>query len=99
MRCKACHRPLRNPASIKHQLGPDCLRKAVKAGTAPLEALTELTQWKRTKKQRPAAIQPQTVTRDTLTMDIFEQPRKDDIGALYDAAESARALGVRVQLD
>ena len=99
MRCQACHRPLTNPASIKHKLGPDCLRRAVKAGTAPIEALAELAEWKRNKKQRATAEQEKTVFRDPLTIDMFDQPRKEAIGRLYDAAEQAMSFGVRVKLE
>ena len=42
MRCQACRRPLTNPASVKHGLGPDCLRKAVNSGMAPIDALDDL---------------------------------------------------------
>ena len=99
MHCHACRRPLRNPISIQYGLGPDCLRRAVKAGNAPLEALTELAGWKRSKKRKQPAATEISATRDTLTMDLFAQPRKDAIGALYDAAEVARAFGIRVQLE
>lgn len=53
MRCQACRRPITNPVSMQHGLGPDCLRRAVRAGTAPLESLEELKHWQRT-KPRPA---------------------------------------------
>jgi hypothetical protein len=97
MLCLACRKPLTNEVSQKHGYGPVCLRRAVKAGTAPLEALEQLADWKRSKKRQPTQEQP--AIRDTLTMDIFEQPRKDAIGALLKAAEEVRALGVRVQLE
>lgn len=97
MLCLACRKPLTNAVSQKHGYGPVCLRRAVKAGNAPLEALEQMAEWKRSKKCQPAQDQP--AIRDTLTLDLFEQPRKDAIGALYDAAEAARALGVRVQLE
>lgn len=97
MHCTACRRPLTNPVSIQYGMGPDCLRRAVKAGTAPIEALTELADWKRTKKQR-APVEPEII-RDTLTIDLFEQPRKEAIGRLYDAAEAARSFGVLVKLE
>lgn len=99
MHCAACRRPLTNPVSIQYGMGPDCLRRAVKAGTAPIEALTELAEWKRNKKQRATAEQETTVFRDPLTIDMFEQPRNEAIGRLYDAAEQARSFGVRVKLE
>lgn len=99
MHCAACRRVLTNPVSLRYGMGPDCLRKAVKAGTAPIEALTELADWKRTKKQRAPVEPEQTVFRDQLTIDMFEQPRNEAIGRLYDAAEQARSFGVRVKLE
>ena len=98
MRCQACRRPLTNPASIKHQLGPDCLRRAVKAGTAPIEALAELAEWKRSKKRRQAAAAEQQPMRDALTMDLFDQLRaaaRDDLTKAIAACES---LGIRINL-
>jgi hypothetical protein len=98
MRCQACRRTLTNSTSLKFGLGPDCLRKAVKAGNAPLEALAELAE---EKKKQPKRIKPvaQLNRACTNTPDLFDQPRKDAIGALYDAAESARSFWVRVQLE
>ena len=99
MHCAACRRPLTNPVSLQYGMGPDCLRRAVKAGTAPIEALTELAEWKRNKKQRAPAEQETTTFRDPLTIDMFEQPRNEAICRLYDAAEYARSFGVRVKLE
>ena len=98
MRCQACRRTLTNPASIKHQLGPDCLRKAVAAGTAPLEALEELRNWqqsrpkqpKRTKEIRPAACGE--------TLDLFEQLRVAALDDLNKAADTCRSVGIAVTI-
>lgn len=99
MRCQACRRLLTNPASIKHGLGPDCLRRAVKAGTAPLEALAELKEWQRTNK-RPAKrkAEPVTTTPCSATLDLFAQARAAAIETLKAAAAECAALGVTVSL-
>lgn len=101
MRCKACRRELTNPVSIKYGMGDTCLRRAIAAGNAPIEALEELKALavsKRRKKRQPAS-KEQTIIRDTMTLDLFAQPRRDVLGALYDAAEAARAFGIRVNLE
>lgn len=98
--CRACRRPLTNPASVKHGLGPACLRRAVKAGTAPLEALEELKDWQRTKpttaKRKPAAVAP---THSSATPDLFHQLRRGAIESLRAAAAECVALGVVVTLN
>lgn len=94
MRCQACRRPLTNPASIKYQLGPDCLRKAVKAGTAPLEALTELTEWRRSKKRPP--ITEAAPIRDDKTMDLFEQLREAALDDLNKALTACESIGIKI---
>ena len=99
MRCQACRRPLTNPASVKHGLGPDCLRRAVKAGTAPLEALEELKDWQRTKPRpakRKAELAPNT--RSSTTPDLFDQARQVAIETLKAAATECADLGVKFQL-
>lgn len=96
MRCRACRRPLTNPASIKHGLGPDCLRRAVKAGTAPLEALTELAEWKRSKKRDPKPAKQSTG--DGMTLDIFESHRTDALANLQRAVADCESLGIRINL-
>lgn len=99
MRCQACRRPLTNPASVKHGLGPDCLRRAVKAGTAPLEALEELKDWQRT-KPRPAKRKSElaTNTQRSATPDLFAQARKVAIETLKVSAAECAALGVKFEL-
>lgn len=91
--------PSYQPASIKHGLGPDCLRRAVKAGTAPLEALAELKEWQRTNK-RPAKRKAElaTNTQRSAMPDLFEQVRRAAIETLKAAAAECAALGVTVSL-
>lgn len=95
MRCLACRRPLTNPASIKHGLGPDCLRKVVKAGTAPLEALEEFTVAncanKRAKRSKPA--EP---VADTRTPDLFDQLRAAALDDLHKALAVCLSCGINV---
>ena len=101
MRCAACKRPLTNPVSIRHGFGPDCLRSAVKAGTAPLEALEELTSWKRNNvKQKAAKRQAAHVEtpRCHQTIDLFDTARKHALTTLHAAAAELKALGVEVQI-
>jgi len=98
MRCAACRRPLSNPVSIQHGLGPDCLRRAVKAGTAPLESLEELKGWQRTNKQQRRAAAPKQDHRETKTEDMFAAPRREAIALLHLAVRECESLGVRVTL-
>lgn len=98
-RCSACRRPLRNPVSLQYGMGPDCLRKAAKAGTAPLEALEELKAWERRKpKQAKAKSAQATTNNDTSTMDLFAGARKYAIESLRAAADECAALGVVFEL-
>ena len=76
-RCSACRRPLHNPVSLQYGMGPDCLRKAAKAGTAPLEALEELKAWQRSRPKTAKAKTAQAMNNyDTSTMDLFASARK-----------------------
>ena len=99
MRCKACRRPITSPVSKQYGLGPDCLRKAVKAGTAPIEALTELTAWQRSKPRssRPIAAPPQAV--ESTTPDLFSNLRDQAIAVLNAAAADCRAVGITVTIE
>ena len=96
MHCQACRRPLTNPTSIKFGLGPDCLRRAVKAGNAPIEALTELTEWRRSKKRQP--ITEAAPIRDDKTMDLFEQLRTAALDDLNKAVIVCESVGFRIKL-
>ena len=100
MRCAACRRPLTNPVSLKHGLGPDCLKKAVKAGTAPLEALEHLTAWQRSrrapKKTEPA--KPAPASADSQTGDLFEAVKAASLKALHRAVVECLRYGINVTL-
>ena len=100
MRCQACRRPLTNQASIKHGLGPDCLRRAVKAGTAPLEALAELKEWQRTNKRPARQKADQTThTKCTSTADLFEQLKAAALDDLNKAVTACQSVGITVTLN
>ena len=97
-RCAACRRALTNPVSIRHGLGPDCLKKAVAAGNAPLEALEQLSEWKRS---RPKLTKPAPQLKDacTVTADLFAAVRASAIQTLHQAAEDCRRHGVKLTLE
>lgn len=98
-RCKACRRPLTNPISLKHGLGPDCLRRAVKNGTAPLEALNALTQWQRTKnKAKSANRRTPPEIKDTATLDLFEEEKRLSIERLMSAVAECETIGLRISI-
>jgi hypothetical protein len=97
MRCKACNRPLSNPVSIQHGYGPDCLKRAVQAGTAPLEALEEFTAWKKAQPKRKAVEQVKAVCSNT--PDLFDSLRDQAIQLLNAAAEDCRAVGLTVTIE
>ena len=97
MRCLACRRALRNPVSLKHGFGPDCLRKAVKAGNVPLEALEEFTAWKKT-NPKPRQVKP-LITVENHSPDLFAKLREQAIQALHAAAEDCRAVGVTLKIE
>lgn len=98
MRCAACRRPLHNPVSLKHGLGPDCLKKAVKAGTAPLEALEHLTAWQRSrrapKKTEPA--KPAPASTDSQTGDLFAAVKAASLKALHRDVAECQRYGINV---
>lgn len=97
MRCKACRRLITNPVSLKHGLGPDCLRRAVKAGTAPLEALEAFTAWKKA-NPKPRRKKP-LITFENHTNDLFAELREQAIRLLNAAADDCRACGVHVTIE
>ena len=98
MRCLACKRPLSNPVSLQHGYGPDCLKRAVQAGTAPLEALEEFTAWKKAQPKRTKAVE-QVKRTCTNTPDLFDSLRDQAIQLLNAAAEDCRAVGVEVTIE
>ena len=97
MRCLACRRPLRNPVSLKHGFGPDCLRKAAKAGNVPLEALEEFTAWKKA-NPKPRQVKP-LITVENHSPDRFAKLREQAIQVLHAAAEDCRAVGVTLKIE
>jgi hypothetical protein len=94
-KCRACRRPLSSAVSIRYGFGPDCLRRAVKAGTLGIEALTELTSEQRATKQRATRIKP-APTADASTPDLFDHARREAIEALCHAVAGCLACGVTV---
>ena len=97
MRCLACKRPLSNPVSLQHGYGPDCLKRAVQAGTAPLEALEEFTAWKKAQPKRTKSVE-QIKRTCTNTPDLFDSLRDQAIGALHHAVAECLACGVVVTI-
>jgi hypothetical protein len=97
MRCLACKRLLSNPVSLQHGYGPDCLKRAVQAGTAPLEALEEFTAWKKAQPKRKVIEQVRPVCSNT--PDLFESLRDQAIQLLNAAAEDCRAVGLTVTIE
>lgn len=98
-RCKVCRRPLTNDVSKRYGLGPDCLKRAVAEGNAPLEALAE---YKAIKKQKVAKVprsEPSTVERCSHTVDMFDTPRQHAIDELYEAATRCSRLGINVRIE
>ena len=98
MRCVACRRPLTNPVSKRQGYGPDCLKKAVKAGTAPLEALEELAAYQRAKPKKPKASKQSApeVIRCDKTLDLFDQLRDAALDDLNKAVSVCRSVGIEV---
>ena len=94
MHCQACLRVLTNPISLQYGFGPDCLRRAVKAGTAPIEALSELTEWRRSKKRHP--ITEAAPIRDERTMDLFEQLRAAALDDFCKAVTVCESVGIKI---
>ena len=96
-KCRACRRPLTSEVSLKHGFGPDCLRKAVKAGNVPLEALEEFTAWKKA-NPKPRQAKP-LITSETHSPDLFAKLREQAIQVLHAAAEDCRAVGVTIKIE
>lgn len=77
-------------------MGPSCLRRAVKAGTLGIEALTELTSEQReTKRRKATRIKPEPRS-DTRTPDLFDYASREAIDALHKAAADCLCCGVVV---
>ena len=97
-RCQACRRALTNAISKRYGYGPDCLRRAVSEGNAPLEALKELTkelrQRPKHKPQKPH--QDQTHERCPLTLDMFEAAKNESLQQLDRAVSECAKHGLQV---
>lgn len=94
MRCKACRKVLTNATSRKFGYGPTCLKRAVKAGTAPIEALTELNaEMREIKTHRAARSAP---VQDSKTMDLFEQLRAAALDDFRMAVSACESMGMRI---
>ena len=95
MRCSACRRPLTNPVSLKHGLGPDCLKRAVMAGNAPLEALEELTAYQKSKPRKRLA-KVKAPDFESPTFDLFEALREAALDDLNKAVTACESVGLKV---
>jgi Family of unknown function (DUF6011) len=95
-RCKVCRKTLTNPASKKFGYGPECLKRAVAEGNAPLESLEELKAWKKVSKKTPRIAQENIPERCENTIDMFESGRASAIEALKRAVAECEAAGVQV---
>lgn len=92
-RCRACRRPLTNPVSIREGFGPDCLRRAIAAGQAPLEALetvAEMREWKRANPSGKRRQRKQEQGADAVSADMFEAMRVEAVESLQRAADECR---------
>lgn len=97
MRCQACRKLLTNATSKKYGLGPTCLKRAVKAGTAPMEALTELTAEQRSKKRAIVTKPVEQLKRTcTKTPDLFDQLRTAAMDDLNKAVTVCESVGIKV---
>ena len=79
--------------------GPDCLRRAVAAGTLGIEALTELSSEQReTKRNRPKRTKcaEQLNHTDTKTLDLFDLLRSAALDDLRLAVAACASVGVVV---
>jgi len=97
MHCKACRRPRSNPVSIQHGYGPDCLKRAVQAGTAPMTALGEMVAWQRSRpKQQKQRTELKHI--DTKTMDLFAKAKVAALDDMHKAAEVCRSFGLSITI-
>lgn len=95
-RCKACRRFLTNEVSKKYGYGPDCLRRAVEQGNAPLESLEQM---KKLKQAKPAKANPkadQDPARCEKTMDLFEQAKIGALRLLKSCIAECESLGIQI---
>lgn len=98
-RCRACRRPLTNPISIREGFGPDCLKRAIAAGQAPLnalEAVEEMRQWRCSNPDKKIRQRKKERAPDAMSADIFEAVRVEAVNSLHRAADECRRYGVGV---
>jgi len=94
-KCRACRRPLTSAVSIRYGYGPDCLRRAVAAGTLGIEALTELSTEQRETKRRKVR-KPAPIPDDISTPDLFDMLRLAALDDLQKAVTACASVGVVV---
>lgn len=95
-RCKACRRTLTNAISRKYGFGPECLKRAVEQGNAPLESLEELKHARRARKKSPRADHKPIPEHCDKTMDLFGLVREDALRNLRSAIADCKSCGVKV---
>mgnify|MGYP000680418019 CR=1 FL=1 len=97
MKCQACRKPLTNEVSKRYGFGPSCLKKAVAAGNAPLESLTEMTVFKKSaaksRKEKQAA--PERIRCES-TLDLFDALKYAALDDLNNAVNACRNIGIEV---
>ena len=95
-RCKACSRSLTNEISKKYGYGPDCLKRAVEQGNAPIESLEQLKEMRRIKKPK----QPNPTTSDAVrcdkAIDMFEQAKAGALRMLKHCIAECESLGIKI---
>lgn len=83
---------------MRQGIGPDCLKKAVKAGTAPLEALEELAAYQRAKPKKQKAPKQDVPIRCDKTLDLFDALKDAALDDLHKSAETCRSFGMAVTI-
>lgn len=97
-RCKACRRSLTNEISKKYGYGPDCLKRAVEQGNAPLESLEQLKEHKRQSKGRTRQPADHEPVRCDKTLDLFEQAKEGAMRMLKHCISECESLGMKINL-
>ena len=95
-RCKACRRSLTNSVSKKYGYGPDCLKRAVEKGNAPLESLEELKEFRRSKKGSSRNAVMAEPVRCEKTLDLFEQAKEGAIRLLKASVAECESYGLKI---
>lgn len=99
-KCRACRRPLTSAVSIRYGYGPDCLRKAAKAGNVPMEALEEFTAWKKANpKPRPTKQKASSAAPESLTHDLFAALREAALDDLNKAVTVCESVGLTIKIE